>query len=82
MSDLYGTDGPSMALGNGFPNPDFKDGSPIGLAELHGASFHCTDCKYIANGICKHPDPRIHNREVTSAMCCNLFDHLDMKVIV
>lgn len=81
MSDLYG-DGPISALGNGFPEPAFKDGSPIGLVDNGDVRIHCTTCEYIRDGICIHSDPRIHGRPVTAAMCCNLYDHAGMKVIV
>lgn len=65
------------------PRTDLANSVPVGLAELPaGIMFHCPACEYIANGICKNPDPRIHNRPVTSEMCCNFFDHSSMKRIV
>lgn len=69
-------------LGLGWPSPDFKDGSPIGLADNAGIRFECGTCEYIRNGVCTNPDPRLKNRNVEQHWCCNLYDHAGMRVIV
>jgi hypothetical protein len=67
--------------------------SEVGLAELPpGVHFRCGECAYMGGkrkgtkvrlGECGNPNAELFRREVhRTRMCCNLYDHDGMKVIV
>lgn len=60
--------------------------SEIGLAaNADGVHFQCGTCKYFepeGDGICRNPNPKLHDREVERHWCCNLYDHKGMRVLV
>lgn len=67
--------------------------SEVGLAELpDGVNFRCGECDYmggirkgakVKKGECGNPNSKLFTRKVhPTRMCCNLYDHPGMRIIV
>ena len=59
-----------------------SDTSEVGLADNGGLAFQCGTCEYFDDGVCRNVNPKIKDRPVQAAWCCNLYDHEGMHVIV
>lgn len=55
----------------------------VGLSRnAKGVHFQCGTCRFFADGHCHNDNPKLKGQAVEPELCCNLYRHDGMKVLI